>query len=179
MTVQPHTRRADGLRPLPHLSCVRGFESSLSIPLRAPRRHLPPQIRMPGGAVFHRAIRVETPTHDLIPRKRPPACFTSSELGARPSFSVFTAPIDSRRSNRTVRLLPCHGPPANRAYLGSCDGDHWLPASAPRVVFGRFRAFFFPTQGECRIYSSARTILAPVFPVLTRICAPSPWMHLL
>jgi len=42
-----------------------------------------------------------------------------------------------------------------------------------------FPGFFFPTQGECRIYSSARTILAPVFPVLTRICAPSPWMHLL
>lgn len=140
---------------------------------RAPRRHLlspfPPSSTRahahttPAAAAalfFHRATRVETPTHDQLSqtsaRRAPACCFRQSpEPAVVFSFHRSHRWIPGDRTVACLRLLPCHGPPANRAYFGSRaatrrDADHWLPA--PR----RLGPVFFSIQVGRRIYSSVR-----------------------
>lgn len=167
--------------PLSRLPCVCGFESSsLSIPLLGctdHERHVaiyspPPhlQVRVPTHirrrrrqrrCFFHRATRVETPTHDQLlsqtsARRAPACCFRQSpEPAVVFSFHRSHRWIPGDRTVACLRLLPCHGPPANRAYFGSRaatrrDADHWLPA--PR----RLGPVFFSIQVGRRIYSSVR-----------------------
>lgn len=145
-----------------------GYKSRLS------RRHLPPQTRMPprtDGGGGRPAIRVETPTHDLIriPRTQAPAALLQSTV---PERRFQFSPLPSIPGDRSIAPSPASSP-GNRAYLGSCRRRPPLVACLASSRLWPFPGFFFFLfsffQVECRIYSPARTILASAFPVLTRI----------
>ena len=142
------------MRPLSHLLCVRGFESSLSIPLlgyrsRAPRRHLPPQIRMPTPRRRRRGFSPGYPCRDADARPNPtqaPAGLLQRVQSLAPDRRFQFSPLPSIPGDRTAACLRA-SPPLSRPSRQSRVS--WkLRATAttggclPRVVFGRFRAFF-------------------------------------
>ena len=168
--------------------CARGFESSLSIPLlgyrpRAPRRHLPP---CKYACPRHRRRRGFSPGYPCRdadarpnPTHRPPAGLLQTFRAWCQTVVFSFSPLPWIPGDRSHRRLPaCVSSPANRAYLGSCDGDRrWSLACLASSSAVSVRACFSKWSAEStrpRARSSR-----PYFLCLTRICAPSsPWMHL-
>jgi hypothetical protein len=128
-----------------------------------------PSLRRRAGGAFSpgRVIRRVEIDADARPSRAPPtqplvsACFLVRLPSSTPDRRRFQFPP-----------LPSRFPAiANRAYLGSCDSDHdededWMP----RFISGN--AFSSGLQNLLVPRSNDARSLAPVFPVLTRICAP-------